>query len=176
MSPVKKIVIIGPESTGKSTLCELLAQHYQTEWCNEFAREYLITNGTHYTKEDLLAIAKGQLALEDEVSKQVKSRWSEILGERLVNAAKLQSSVLPPMLFVDTDMYVMKVWSEYVFGVCDFLYSTLSHIESMISICSVILIFHGLKMSFENTPMKNHARNCFRFTKIYSLTSKCPGR
>ncbi len=120
MSPVKKIVIIGPESTGKSTLCELLAQHYQTEWCNEFAREYLITNGTHYTKDDLLAIAKGQLALEDELSKQVKSQWSEVLGERLVNAAKLQSSVLPPMLFVDTDMYVMKVWSEYVFGVCDF--------------------------------------------------------
>ena len=62
----KKIVVIGPESTGKSTLCEELAQHYNTMWCPEFAREYLLTNGTDYKYEDLLTIAKGQLALEDE--------------------------------------------------------------------------------------------------------------
>ena len=60
---VKKIVVLGPESTGKSTLCELLAQHYHTEWCPEFAREYLLTHGTDYGYEDLLTIAKGQLAM-----------------------------------------------------------------------------------------------------------------
>ena len=37
---VKKIVVIGPESTGKSTLCEQLAKHYKTLWCPEYAREY----------------------------------------------------------------------------------------------------------------------------------------
>jgi len=63
---LKKIVIIGPESTGKSTLCEQLAQHYDSTWCPEFAREYLLTNGMNYTYDDLLTIAKGQLALEDE--------------------------------------------------------------------------------------------------------------
>ena len=99
MQPIKKIVIIGPESTGKSTLCTLLANHYKTEWCSEFARDYLLTNGMDYTKADLLTIAKGQLALEDEVAATIKN---------------------PPLLFVDTDMYVMKVWSEYVFGECDF--------------------------------------------------------
>ena len=99
MQPIKKIVIIGPESTGKSTLCTLLADHYQTEWCSEFARDYLLTNGVDYNKEDLLNIAKGQLALEDEVAASISN---------------------PPLLFVDTDMYVMKVWSEYVFGECDF--------------------------------------------------------
>ena len=51
---VKKIVIIGPESTGKSTLCEQLAVHYKTEWVREYAREYLLKNGTDYTFENLL--------------------------------------------------------------------------------------------------------------------------
>ena len=54
---LKKIVIIGPESTGKSTLCEQLAEHYETAWCPEFAREFLHTNGTDYEFDDLLTIA-----------------------------------------------------------------------------------------------------------------------
>ena len=51
---MKKIVTIGPESTGKSTLCEQLAQHYDSMWCPEFAREYLLTNGKNYDYDDLL--------------------------------------------------------------------------------------------------------------------------
>jgi len=62
---LKKIVIIGPESTGKSTLCEQLAVHYRTLWCPEYAREYLLTHGKQYTYDDLLTIARGQIALED---------------------------------------------------------------------------------------------------------------
>jgi len=100
---VKKIVVIGPESTGKSTLCELLAQQYQTQWCPEFAREYLLTNGKEYEFDDLEIIAKGQLALEDEYVEMVNSQLS---------ATSTQ------LLFIDTDMYVMKVWCEYVFGKC----------------------------------------------------------
>ena len=104
---LKKIVIIGPESTGKSTLCEQLAQHYDTAWCPEFAREYLLSNGTNYDFDDLLTIAKGQLALEDEYT------------------TTLERNSLPMMeagghlpLFIDTDMYVMKVWCEFVFEKC----------------------------------------------------------
>jgi len=95
---VKKIVIIGPESTGKSTLCEQLARHYDTLWCPEYAREYLLANGTNYTYQNLLTIAKGQLALED--------RYTALMNER------------QRVLFIDTDMYVMKVWCEFVFGKC----------------------------------------------------------
>ena len=62
---MKKIVIIGPESTGKSTLCKQLAAYYQTLWVPEFAREYLLALKTQYTFEDLLIIARGQTALED---------------------------------------------------------------------------------------------------------------
>lgn len=114
---IQKIVILGPESTGKSTLCELLAQHYATAWCPEFAREYLLTNGTDYQFDDLLTIAKGQLALEDEYTAMVHSPWSMVNGV-WVNSRTMQTSVQQPLLFIDTDMYVMKVWCEYVFQKC----------------------------------------------------------
>jgi NadR type nicotinamide-nucleotide adenylyltransferase len=104
---LKKIVILGPESTGKSTLCEQLAQHYETTWCPEFAREYLLTNGTNYDFEDLLTIAQGQLALEDEYTTTLENQ-SETMLEN--------GGHLP--LFIDTDMYVAKVWCEFVFEKC----------------------------------------------------------
>lgn len=111
MQEVKKMVVIGPESTGKSTLCELLAQHYQTEWCSEFAREYLLTYGKQYDIDDLLTIAKGQIALEEEFIQKVSRPW---------NAQHAPWKTKYPLLFIDTDMYVMKVWSEYVFNECAF--------------------------------------------------------
>jgi NadR type nicotinamide-nucleotide adenylyltransferase len=107
MQEVKKIVVIGPESTGKSSLCQLLSKHYDTIWCPEFAREYLLKHGTNYTYNDLLAIAKGQIALEDEYIIKARKDW-QIKNSKLKN----------PLLFVDTDMNVMKVWCEYVFGKC----------------------------------------------------------
>ncbi len=92
----KKIVVIGPESTGKSTLCEQLALQYQTEWVPEFARNYLLEIRRPYTYEDLLYIAEGQIRQEDRIVSDVKS----------------------DLVFIDTDMYVMKVWCEYVFKKC----------------------------------------------------------
>jgi NadR type nicotinamide-nucleotide adenylyltransferase len=96
---LKKVVVIGPESTGKSTLCKQLAEYYQTAWCPEYAREYLLKHGKKYDYDDLLTIAKGQISLED-----------KYVG--VVNKRKHHS------LFIDTDMYVMKVWCEFVFGKC----------------------------------------------------------
>jgi NadR type nicotinamide-nucleotide adenylyltransferase len=91
----KKVVVIGPESTGKTMLCEQLAAHFHTNWVPEYARQYLSMHGMQYQYEDLLTIAKGQIAQEEE--------------------AILRS---PSLLFIDTDMYVMKVWCEFVFGKC----------------------------------------------------------
>ena len=102
---MKKIVIIGPESTGKSTLCEQLAAHYNTEWVREYAREYLLRNGAAYAYDDLLEIAKGQVIEE------------ELAVASLQSASKLQTGNCQ-LVFIDTDMYVMKVWCEYVFKKC----------------------------------------------------------
>lgn len=93
---MRKIVIIGPESTGKSTLSAQLAEYYQTCWCPEFAREYLLDNGKQYNYGDLLNIAHGQLELEDTMITQAKNGF----------------------YFIDTDMYVMKVWCEVAFEKC----------------------------------------------------------
>ena len=78
---VKKIVIIGPESTGKSTLCKLLAAHFNTIWVKEYAREYLLKNGTNYTFENLLDIAKGQVRNEE----LVIGNWEEANKSKIDN-------------------------------------------------------------------------------------------
>jgi NadR type nicotinamide-nucleotide adenylyltransferase len=111
---VKKIVVIGPESTGKSTLCQMLAVHYQTVWVKEYAREYLLKNGTEYSFENLLDIAKGQIALEDAALNLISNN-SGILD---ISAANSPFTIHHPPLFFDTNMYVMKVWCEFVFGKC----------------------------------------------------------
>jgi len=102
-SKLQKIVVLGPESTGKSTLCEQLAKHYGVVDCKEYARQYLHENGTKYNFEDLLTIAKGQLTLENEAIQKAE--------QQLIDTAKNK-------IIIDTDMYVMKVWCEYVFNNC----------------------------------------------------------
>src|SRR5664279_192244 len=94
--PKIKIVIIGPESTGKSTLSEQLAVYFETEWIPEFARNYLLEIRRPYTYEDLLYIAQSQIEQEDRITSTAGSG----------------------LIFIDTDMYVMKVWCEYVFRKC----------------------------------------------------------
>jgi NadR type nicotinamide-nucleotide adenylyltransferase len=96
---MKKIVIIGPESTGKSTICAQLAEHYSTSWIKEYARAYLLKNGTDYSFDNLLEIAKGQVSLEEE-------------GLSIARVNK------QPLVILDTDMQVMKVWCEFVFEKC----------------------------------------------------------
>ena len=91
-----KIVVLGPESTGKSTLSQKLAAHYNTVWTPEYAREYIENLPRPYEQHDLLAIARGQLQLEDEKAQQA--------GD---------------LLICDTDLYVIKVWSEHKYGQCD---------------------------------------------------------
>lgn len=90
-----KIVVIGPESTGKSTLSAALATVLDTAWNPEYAREYLDVIKRPYTEEDLLQIAGGQLAKEDDLLTKAKD-----------------------YLICDTDLYVLKVWGESRYGRC----------------------------------------------------------
>jgi len=100
---LQKIVVLGPESTGKSTLCEALAKHYGVVDCKEYARQYLNENGTKYNFEDLLTIAKGQLTLEQKAIDKAEQLLIETSKNKII---------------IDTNMYVMKVWCEYVFNNC----------------------------------------------------------
>lgn len=100
MSEIAKIVIYGPESTGKTTLCQTLANHYQTNWVPEFAREYLQEKWDRFKKkcdkEDLLFIAKKQIETENKFIKTANK-----------------------YLFCDTNVLILRVWSELYFdGYC----------------------------------------------------------
>jgi NadR type nicotinamide-nucleotide adenylyltransferase len=105
---MKKIVVIGPESTGKSTLCEKLAAHFNTRWCPEYAREFLQAHGTDYSYDTLLTIAKGQVALEEKYIHEVEQQAEGANPDTPTHDS--------PLLFIDTDMYVMNVWCKFVFG------------------------------------------------------------
>lgn len=91
-----KIVITGPESTGKSTLAAQLALHFNATLVAEFARNYLTHLNRPYCQADLIEITKGQLKLEKE--------------------AIIQNSEL---IICDTSIEVIKIWSEVKYGNCD---------------------------------------------------------
>jgi NadR type nicotinamide-nucleotide adenylyltransferase len=95
-SYVKKVCVIGPECTGKTDLSKFLSEYYNTPWVDEYARAYLNKLGRPYQQHDLTKIAHGQMRMEDE--------W-------LNDANKV--------LICDTNLLVIKIWSEYKFGACD---------------------------------------------------------
>ena len=98
---IVKVVLFGPESTGKTTLSEQLARHYNTVWTPEYAREYLQDKWNNERKtcepKDLLPIAEGQMRLENDLAKKATD-----------------------LLICDTDLLETKVYSEaYYLGYCD---------------------------------------------------------
>lgn len=92
---ILRIALIGPESTAKSTLSEQLARHYNTLWVPEYARTYLENMTAPYTKDDVLAITRGQLKSEEEKLKQANK-----------------------LLFADTELIIASVWLIDKFGDC----------------------------------------------------------
>lgn len=93
---VLKIVITGPESTGKSTLTKQLADYYKEPFVAEIARDYIENLKRPYNFTDLKKIATIQLKEE---------------GAKLKKAKKY--------LFIDTDLIVLKIWSRHKYKKCD---------------------------------------------------------
>ncbi|MCC8425079.1 ATP-binding protein [Mucilaginibacter sp. UR6-11] len=90
---IKKIAVVGPESTGKSTMSAYLADHYQTIWVPEFAREYCEKLTQPPTWQDEINMFHGQLALEKELVPQANN-----------------------ILICDTTFITVKIWSDEIFG------------------------------------------------------------
>lgn len=99
-SSIIKIALYGPECTGKTTLAKQLAEHFNTVWIPEFARDYLQQKWNNdkqiCQKEDLLPIAIGQTKLENEALSKANT-----------------------FLFTDTNLMVTKVFSDIYYGECD---------------------------------------------------------
>lgn len=92
---VKRVVLFGPESTGKSILARRLAEHYQTVYASEYARPLLELQENRCDYEDIERIARGHLASEEALARQANR-----------------------VLISDTDMLTTSIWSEALFGKC----------------------------------------------------------
>ncbi|HSY76820.1 MAG TPA: ATP-binding protein [Bacteroidia bacterium] len=95
---IKKIIriaIVGPESTGKSTLAEQLAKYYSTCFVPEYAREYINNLQSPYTIDDIIAISKRQMQLEDDFAQKANK-----------------------LLICDTNLVVTKIWAEFKYHQC----------------------------------------------------------
>jgi len=91
-----RVVLFGPESTGKTTLSRQLAAHYNTVWTPEFLREFAQEKWDKHQKvcepSDIIHIAQGQMRLENEASQRANQ-----------------------ILICDTDLLETKVYAEAYF-------------------------------------------------------------
>jgi len=100
-----KIALIGPESTGKTTLCMQLAEHFEGLWVPEAAREYLTGLNRSYTAKDVEKIAFLQMKAETEAEEK-GAEW----------------------LFCDTNLLVIKQWMIARFDSCpDWILQEINH-------------------------------------------------
>ncbi len=94
----RRLVLTGPESTGKSTLAAQLAGHFQAPLVPEFARAYLqdklLRCGRHCALEDVPPIAWGQQAAEEKALAQAHGGF----------------------IICDTDILTICIWSECFFA------------------------------------------------------------
>jgi NadR type nicotinamide-nucleotide adenylyltransferase len=91
---IRKIAIVGPESTGKSTITKLLAKHYDTLWVAEFARYYCAALTGPCTMQDEVNMFHGQVALEESVMAMAEKDF----------------------IFCDTTILTVKIWSDEMLG------------------------------------------------------------
>ena len=96
---MKRIVLTGSESTGKTTLARSIAAHYGVEWVPEFVREYAAAKAGALEFSDHGPIAHGQIAREDEYRARSLARDASLL-------------------VFDTDLLSTVVYCTHYFGSC----------------------------------------------------------
>lgn len=131
--PTFKVIITGPECTGKSTLSRQLSEYFEHPWLPEYARTYLTELGRPYQDSDLLEIAKGQIKKEEELLSKENA-----------------------IVFLDTSMEVLKVWSEWKYKTCDPYI-----LENFQSRPADLYLLLSPDMAWENDPLREnpHDRN-----------------
>ncbi len=88
-----RVVLTGPESTGKTWLANKLSEHYKTVFMPEYARSYIESLDRKYNYSDVETIANKQI---------------EQLSEYLSKANGI--------LLIDTWLIITKVWFNEVYG------------------------------------------------------------
>ena len=130
---------VGPESTGKTTMCNQLALRFEGTVVPEFAREYLTSKGGNYQQKDLITIAEDQLTLENQAISD---------GHELI--------------FCDTDLLVVKVWHEFKYG------ESSNEIDSLLSkqqSRKYLLTYPDL--DWESDPLRENPNDLFEIFTYY---------
>jgi len=96
---VRRVVLTGGESTGKTTLARALAARWKTAWAAEAAREVALSRRGALGPEDVPVIARGHVRLADEAS-----RAASEAGRALV--------------FLDQDLLSTVVYARHYYGSC----------------------------------------------------------
>lgn len=86
-----RVGVIGSESTGKSTLCRQLSERCGYRWIKEYARGYVEALQRPYTYDDVLLIARQQIA-------------------------ELRADYAEQVVLYDTELIITKVWMQHVYG------------------------------------------------------------
>ncbi len=143
----KKVAIIGPECTGKTDLSQYLATYFKTEWVPEYARAFLNKLNRPYEKSDLTKIAHGQIRMEEE--------WMQSANR---------------VLICDTNLIVIKVWSEEKFEDCD---------PEILSVMSArhydLLLLTLVDIPWEEDPQREHPDKREYFWNIYKREAEHSG-
>lgn len=141
---VRRVAIVGPECTGKTDLARFLANHYQTRWVPEFARTYLETLNRSYIKEDLTRIATGQIESENSLAKQANR-----------------------FLFCDTNLVVIKIWSEFKYGSCDPAIITMMNQQKY-----DLHLLADVDLPWEDDPLREHPHKRQELFDLYEAELK----
>ncbi len=140
-----KVIVTGPESSGKTSLSHILADYFDVPLVEEYAREYLGKKETpQYKQADLIDIAKGQIALEqDAIRKAQKS-----------------------LVMCDTDLLTIKIWSMEVFGQCDAAIEHL-YLNSLKNFSTLYLLCSPENIPWEFDILRENPHDRDRLFQVY---------
>ncbi|MEO8588205.1 MAG: ATP-binding protein [Flavobacteriales bacterium] len=141
---MRKVVITGPESSGKTTLALALAQRSGGACVPEVAREYLDQLGRTYEERDLLSIAHMQVEREEATARSVERNG---------------------LLVCDTDLITIRIWSEEKYGRCDpwIIQQTEERPYDLWLLCSP-------EMPWEPDPLRENPHDRDRLFDVYERT------
>ncbi|MBV6406140.1 MAG: hypothetical protein GFGODING_02925 [Flavobacteriales bacterium] len=105
-----RIAIVGPESSGKTTLCEALMVHYQAGHVTEGTREYLEEIARPYTEDDVLEMARGQARTHQDAPLFAAEHWEATGGADGPATAPVEP------IFFDTDTLNYVIWAREKYG------------------------------------------------------------
>ena len=159
-----KIILTGPESSGKTTLARQLATHLNAPLVEEYVRDFFEKKQTsQYKQEDLVQIAIGQMNNE----------------LRMMNDESLITHHILPILICDTDLLTIKIWSNEVYGNCSAELTQLIDnqlINCQLAITSYYFLCSPGSIDWEEDPLRENPHDRDRLFKIYENELKFYGK